>query len=106
MYDPLYSPDDVQAAHLDALMAAMLHIQRVLKDRTAKSRDVAAALKALAQVTLALQRQRPPEQAAQLSGYAPHEIHAAVADLVREHDGPELRALLGRGSAVITGEED
>lgn len=106
MYDPRHSPEDVQAAHLDALMDAMLYIQRTLKDRTSRSRDRAAALKALAQVTLALQRQRPPEQSAQLAGYSPHEIQSAVADLVREHDGPELRALLGRGSDVITGEED
>jgi hypothetical protein len=106
MYDPRHSPEDVQAAHLDALMDAMLYIQRTLKDRTSRSRDRAAALKALAQVTLALQRQRPPEQSAQLAGYSPHEIHSAVADLVREHDGPELRSLLGRGAEVITGEED
>ena len=106
VYDPRWSPEDAVAAHVDAMGDAMLYISNTLRDRTSRSRDRAAALKSLAQMTLALQRQRQPEQGGQLSGYSPTEIRAAVADLIREHDGPELRGLLGMGDKAIVAEED
>ena len=106
MYDPRHSPDDAQAMAVDALGDAMLYISATLRDRTATTRAKSAALKSLAQLTMALAKRATPEPD-RLAGYSGQEIHAAVADLVRTHDGPELRRLLGgTDSARLLSDEE
>lgn len=85
---------------VDALADAMLYISATLRDRTATTRAKSAALKALAQLTLALQRRQQSEPS-QLAGCSREEIHGAVADLVRQHDSPELRRLIASEGGAI-----
>ena len=101
MYDPRHSPEDAQAMAVDALGDAMLYISATLRDRTATTRAKSAALKALAQLTLALNK-RAPSEPAQLAGCSRDEIEGAVADLVRRHDSPELRRLLAAEGGAIS----
>jgi len=106
-YKPRYTSEQVRSMHLDALGEFMLHAQRTLCDPHARDRTRAAAIKGLAQMTLALQRTSSDQgTTGSLASYTPAQIRAAVDDLVREHASPELTGLLAQGTDAILGEQE
>lgn len=100
-----YSEEAIPGLLQTALGSALTRIAETVQSDSSTPAQVADAMRNLSLLAAVLVKGKPGGNEPGAVAYSKPQVAAAIADLVREHDSPELRRLLEAGPGAIMGEE-